>query len=76
MKAKVLFSSCLAAVLALLLLPITAFADPAMVIHDFGCIALDGDGNFVVADGRVSVQNHGGNITAVCKAKNVGNSTG
>lgn len=48
----------------------------AVMIKDFGCGVLNGNGNVEFAEGRISVKTHGGTTTLVCKAKGVLNDSG
>jgi len=49
--------------------------DPAIVINDFGCGLMDGDGNFAFADASHAVVTSSGNSTLKCSAT-VANSQG
>ena|SRR5713101_7207917 len=55
-----------------------AHAGAALIINDFGCDILDGDGNFqsATSDHTVITMSHTGHITAKCWAKDLPNSTG
>ena len=48
----------------------------AGVNKDFECSLFDGDGYLVPATDAININNNGGNITLVCKAKGVANSSG
>ncbi|MDP3358467.1 MAG: hypothetical protein Q8S41_03885 [Lutibacter sp.] len=39
--------------------------------RDLGCGQFDGYGGYVMSDSDMSVANHGGNVTLICKAKGV-----
>jgi len=71
------FSSLIAGML-LGFLSLTAHADPAIIITDFGCGMLDGDGGFVgTTDSKVvNTNNANGIINFKCHVKDVANSTG
>jgi hypothetical protein len=63
----------------LMLAASTAFAEPAIILTDFGCGMVDGDGNGVwTTDTKVSssVNKKGTNVNFKCFASGVANSTG
>lgn len=75
MKSSIKFFS----VPVLLLAATTAFAEPAIILTDFGCGLLDGDGNGIfTTDTKVvnSLGKNGGNVNLKCYASDVPNSTG
>jgi hypothetical protein len=54
-------------------------AEPAVIVTDFGCTFLDGDGGMVFTTDTKSVTTIGGkgsNVMLQCRAKGVANSTG
>ena len=55
-----------------------AYAEPALVVTDFSCTILDGNGGFFTTnDTKVTKANNpGGNAVLKCRAKGVPNSTG
>src|SRR5262249_8436228 len=69
-------ATCILAFAAFLVVPMIAWADGAVIIRDFDCGVLDGDGNFVLATGTIDVHNDDGVTMLKCKAKGVSNSTG
>jgi hypothetical protein len=63
----------------LMLAASTAFAEPAIILTDFGCGMIDGDGGDVfTTDTKVvsSLNNDGSNINLKCHASDIANSTG
>jgi hypothetical protein len=77
MTKKTLIGGLLAVAFALLLFaPMVARADPAVVIKDFICVLIDGDGDFVIGTGTISVTTSSGVSNYVCKASGVANDTG
>jgi hypothetical protein len=76
MKKTMIGAACVLALAAFLLVPMTGWADPAVVIMDFGCGLIDGDGGFVLTYGTIEIQNSSGNATLKCHATGVANDTG
>ena len=69
---KLLFTS------ILMLGATVVYAEPALIITDFSCTLIDGDGAFFY-DGyaRITIANNpGGNATMKCRARDASNSTG
>lgn len=63
----------------LMLVASAVYAEPAIILTEFGCGLLDGDGDGVfTTDTKVvsSVSNDGSNINLKCYASGVANSTG
>lgn len=62
-----------------MLLSSSVVAEPAMILTDFGCTFLDGDGGYVSTNDTKSVITMGGkgsNIILKCHASGAANSTG
>jgi len=76
MKKTLIAAICILVFGAFLVVPMTLWADGAVIVRDFDCTLLDGDGNFVVANGIIEVHNDDGVTMLKCKAKGLANSTG
>ena len=54
-----------------------AFAEPALVITDFECVMIDGNGGFATGAGQVTkAANPNGNATLKCRASELSNDAG
>ncbi len=78
---KLLCASTLTLVASLMLVTPAAYADPAIILTDFGCGVIDGDGNGFFTTDTKTVSSQNGkpgnlNITLKCHASGVPNSTG
>jgi hypothetical protein len=76
MKKTMIGGLCALAFALLLFAPMVAWGDPAVVIKDFGCGVIDGDGGFAFATGSITVITSNGTSILKCSAKRVANSTG
>jgi hypothetical protein len=76
MKKTLIAVACALALAAFLFVPMTVWANGAVVIQDFACGLIDGDGNFIVTYGTIEVQNPSGHATLKCHATGVANDTG
>jgi hypothetical protein len=75
MKKTLIGGLCAMAFVVLLFAPMV-WADPAIVIKDFGCGMLDGNGGFVFTTGSIDVITSSGNSNLQCTANGVPNDTG
>ena len=73
---KIIAALCLVGFVCLLVAPMVAIADSAVVIRDFDCGVLDANNMVVTVEGRISVRNDGGHTTLVCRGRGVTNDTG
>ena len=75
MKSSIKFLS----VPVLLLAATTAFAEPAIILTDFACGMMDGNGDYIFTrDTKVvsAIKKNGTNVNLKCYASDVANSTG
>jgi hypothetical protein len=76
MKKTLIAAACALALAVFLLVPMSVWASPAVVIMDFGCGLLDGNGGFAFTYGTIEIDTSSGNTTEKCHASGVPNDTG